>query len=231
MQLWKVRSNSERLVDKALLALGTCASGVPQSLCYKMNIPLPSREHIPLLAEAMGLQGEGVEVGVFEGYFSERILTDSKLNRLYSIDPWREFSKSEYPDRANTKQSELDARFEQVSERLERFGERSKILRTTSKEAAKQFAPASLDFVYIDANHTFEGCLADLQSWWPKLRPGGLIAGDDYCDGVLSGTNYGVKSAVSTFFNELDQPFQHTYQALHAHWPNWYAVKQEISHQ
>lgn len=37
-----------------------------------------------------------------------------------------------------------------------------------------------LDFVYVDADHSYEGVRADLEYWWPFLVTGGVICGDDY---------------------------------------------------
>lgn len=39
-----------------------------------------------------------------------------------------------------------------------------------------------IDYLYVDADHTCEGCTLDLELWWPHLRVGGLITGDDYDD-------------------------------------------------
>ncbi len=49
-----------------------------------------------------------------------------------------------------------------------------------SDEAANLFADHSVDVVWVDADHSFEGCLADIHAWWPKLRSGGFMGGDDY---------------------------------------------------
>ena len=62
-------------------------------------------------------------------------------------------------------------------------GKRAQLVRKTSVEAAKGFAEASIDWLFIDGDHTYDGCLADLEAWYPKVRPGGLISGDDYGDG------------------------------------------------
>jgi hypothetical protein len=42
------------------------------------------------------------------------------------------------------------------------------------------FEDNSLDFVYIDANHTYEGVKEDIKYWYPKVKPGGLLLGHDY---------------------------------------------------
>jgi Predicted O-methyltransferase len=39
-----------------------------------------------------------------------------------------------------------------------------------------------IDYLYVDAGHSFEDCTQDLELWWPHVRVGGLIAGDDYGD-------------------------------------------------
>jgi len=50
----------------------------------------------------------------------------------------------------------------------------------TSTHAARLFADASVDFAFIDANHTYESALEDIKAWWPKIKPGGAMAGHDY---------------------------------------------------
>lgn len=59
------------------------------------------------------------------------------------------------------------------------FPSRVQIMRMDTKEAHKLVEDGSLDFVFIDADHTYEGCAADIANWTPKVRQGGLIAGHD----------------------------------------------------
>jgi len=61
----------------------------------------------------------------------------------------------------------------------EHFPGRVKIIRTSTAEAAKIVPDGSLDFVFIDADHTYEGCIEDIRAWTPKVRKGGLICGHD----------------------------------------------------
>ena len=49
-----------------------------------------------------------------------------------------------------------------------------------SWELCKDYLPASLDFVMIDASHTYGSVMHDIACWWPKLKSTGLLAGDDY---------------------------------------------------
>tara|TARA_R110000868_G_scaffold140124_2_gene355437 strand:+ start:1125 stop:1706 length:582 start_codon:yes stop_codon:yes gene_type:complete len=66
-------------------------------------------------------------------------------------------------------------------------------IKLSTREAYKLFADASLDFVFIDADHSYEGVLEDIQLWHPKVKTGGVLAGHDY-DWT------GVKQAVIDFF-------------------------------
>ena len=63
-----------------------------------------------------------------------------------------------------------------------------------------------MDFVYIDARHDYESVLEDLNAWFHKVKPGGILAGHDYADGMLPQGDFGVKSAVDEFFAEQRHP-------------------------
>jgi hypothetical protein len=157
------------------------------------------REDLPYLLNARKLLGEGVEVGVQHGYYSEAILKAWKGKKLYSVDPWLEFRSGIYDDIANVSQSSQDAIYRNTLQRLSRFGGRSTIIRATSKEAAAKFQDRQLDFVYIDAQHDYEAVKDDIGRWFPKIRTGGVLAGHDYLDGQIEAGTFGVKSAVDEF--------------------------------
>jgi hypothetical protein len=163
-----------------------------------------TRDQLPLLLDRRGLLGTGVEIGVQRGRYSEFLLTNWHGRRLVSVDPWREVPDGEYVDRANVPQAAQEGRYRETVERLQRFGSRSEIWRMTSAEAATHVEAGTLDFVYVDARHDFDSVLEDLGCWWPKLRPGAIMAGHDYVDGDLPNGVFGVKSAVDRFFDELE---------------------------
>jgi len=58
--------------------------------------------------------------------------------------------------------------------------DRRQVIRARSVDAAARVPDGSLDFVFIDADHSYEGCAADIRAWLPKVRAGGILCGHDY---------------------------------------------------
>lgn len=78
----------------------------------------------------------------------------------------------------------------------EHFGCRYHLLHTKSVDAAPRFLNNSLDVVFIDGLHTYDGALEDIRAWWPKLNNnGGLMILNDYGTRAFPG----VKAAVRNF--------------------------------
>lgn len=161
---------------------------------------LETRELFPHLLNRLGLTGTGVEVGVREGQFSEHLLQHWRGRLLYSVDPWREFSPTDYQDSSNVPQSKQDKLYQDTIKRLLPYADRSVIWRLTSREAAPLVADGSLDFCYIDADHSYQAVREDVQLWWPKVKPVGILGGHDFiADGTYSFGTFGVQSAVNEF--------------------------------
>ncbi len=172
---------------------------------------IPSRLELPFLLNARHLTGTAVEVGVDEGAFSAYLLEHWHGQKLISVDPWLEMAPEEYADTCNTSQASMEQRYESTKRRLAPFEDRSEIWREMSVEAAERVTPGSLDFVYLDARHSYEGVTEDLQAWFALVRPGGLMAGHDYNDGVFVEGVHGVRSAVDEFFGARAIPVRHTH--------------------
>jgi hypothetical protein len=66
-----------------------------------------------------------------------------------------------------------------------------------SLEAAASFPERHFDFVFIDADHSYEGCRNDIAAWKGKVRPGGWLCGHDYT--TKAGRDVGVVRAVDEF--------------------------------
>ena len=183
---------------------------------------LPVREDLPFLLNRRGLLGAGAEIGVKTGWFSEVILDRWKGRHLISIDPWMTDAPDNYVDVANVEQPQHDEFMKETQTRLARFGERSTIWRLTSTDAAPKVPHHSLDFVYIDARHDYASVLEDLDAWYDRVRPGGVIAGHDYVDGLYDEGDFGVKSAVDEFFGKRGVRVGATFGD--PPWVSWYVV-------
>lgn len=144
----------------------------------------------------------GVEVGVFAGDLSKRLLGAKKDLKLYMVDPWIEFgSDSEYARtgdfHGNLSQLQQDECLALASGSVAFAGDRARIIRNYSIPAAATFPDGLLDFAFIDADHTYDAVKADLAAWYPKIKQGGLISGHDYNHPDFP--EWGVKRAVDEF--------------------------------
>jgi hypothetical protein len=139
----------------------------------------------PLLARLVIL-GTVVEVGVYQGLMSEHILK-TRLDVTWSgVDPWlaaddqpASFVASNDPH-ARLTQSQQDRFHQDARNRVSRFGARASIYRLPSVDVAPLLPDASLDMVFLDGDHSYEGVVADLAAWWPKLKEGGWLGGHDW---------------------------------------------------
>lgn len=130
------------------------------------------------LIDKLGL-ATGVEVGVDVGEFSQKLLSTCSLKKLYGVDFWPDDFGSDYREGFFDKSGE--SRFQKCYETLKDFivNGRCELVRGKSIEAASVFQDNTLDFVYIDGDHSLE-MLFDLYAWLPKLKVGGILAGHDW---------------------------------------------------
>ena len=142
-----------------------------------------------------------VEVGSWMGrstcYMGEQIKKSSKNIKFYAVDTWEGSEEISHKETIEKLKNENLTLFDIFNHHIQMCGVQEQVipLKTTSVEAAKQFEDNSLDFVHIDASHDYENVLADIIAWYPKVKPGGFITGDDY---VISWG--GVIQAVKEYF-------------------------------
>ena len=172
------------------------------------------------LLNRLELLGEGVEVGVAAGEFSRTILDIWEGRRLHLVDPWRHLPN--YVDLTNVSDAAHEELFRSLPQLLASHRDRYRIHRMLSQQAAESFDDRSLDFVYIDAEHTFEAVQNDLALWFPKARAGGIVAGHDFVDGSLPEGQFGVRKAVLEFEQQKGLRVAVTAEN---EWPSWYVVK------
>ena len=151
------------------------------------------------MLKTMPKQSVCVEIGVWRGQFSHILLEELDPKVLYLIDPW-----AVQPDAAGGASlaggqdgNRMDQIYSAVVNQFSEEVEQGKvvILRDYSVAALGKFADGEIDFAYLDADHSFDGVLADLEALLPKLRVGGVVMLDDYHqkgwwgDGVIRALN------------------------------------------
>jgi len=176
------------------------------------------------LCNKLGLTENAVEIGVYHGGFSHHNLLKWKGKHYYMIDAWT-FRKNDTasgsisgdknePDKASH-DKDYQIAMDAVREWLPPRSDRAIVKRMYSEAAVLTFPDGFFDFMYIDAGHEYVNVLRDLRLWWPKLRKGGMVAGDDFADfwdkfpsrKNHAGRNWGVKSAVTQFSKDVGSPF------------------------
>lgn len=158
-----------------------------------------TRYHLPDLLNTRGFHGDCVEVGTHRGLFAKSFLDRwTPPGRLWCVDPYL----PGYDDGDPASYGDRRQDYEKASRLLgEAHPGRFVFSRTTSANASTGFAAGSLDLVYVDGRHRYDSVLEDLLTWWPKVRPGGILAGHDYvCPGeVNDGWGLEVQPAVRDF--------------------------------
>ncbi|MCC6809954.1 MAG: class I SAM-dependent methyltransferase [Deltaproteobacteria bacterium] len=214
-----------------------------------MNPPFmpQSRDEFPMLLNEMGLLGTAVEVGTNRGDYAEHFRNAWRGELLLCVDPWERgyYAGESKHDRAVARRA--------CAWRLKGAVDVGSVvmLPFTSTTMAKAVNEESLDFVYIDGDHSYNGVTADLKAWWPLVKPGGIIAGHDwipdgwrcYGDGPevayaskenlpRAGWPCYVQGAVRDFFGSADRIPPGRFSGLNymspeadGGWPSWWVKK------
>lgn len=165
----------------------------------------------------------GAEIGVWMGNTSKAFLNKG-LKHLHLVDSWSPVpyeqqsvsehgSYEEYLEKykrlvgsTNPEdfQKYYDNVYQDVVEKFDRF-DNVTIHRMTSKEFFEQFKhyPEKLDWIYVDGDHSYEGCLYDLEQSRNAVVSGGRIFGDDYRWTEQNG-KFGVTRAVDEFVSKYN---------------------------
>ncbi len=96
--------------------------------------------------------------------------------KIFCIDNWQ--GSTEHQSMQEVKDGQL---FDIFTKNIDESGLRTFIVpvKSDSALAAQGFEDRSLDMIFIDGDHSFEGCYADLVAWYPKLKRGGIFLGHD----------------------------------------------------
>jgi hypothetical protein len=143
----------------------------------------------------------GAEIGVAAGETSAELLKQSPGLFLYMVDSWADpkEQRAHYRDsgdyHAMLSLTEQDQLHTSARAAVAPYNRRFEIMRMDSFTAAARLSGQVLfDFVFIDADHTYEGCRGDIEAWRGLVKPGGVLCGHDY--DLPGHPNLNVKKAV-----------------------------------
>lgn len=122
-----------------------------------------TRAYLSLFVQSGGTM---IELGVAKGRFAVELIEANPSARYIGIDRWSDHHDGE--------------EYAAAKALIEMMG--GQVIRSTFADAVGGFPDAAADLIYIDGYaHTGQLGGATLREWWPKLKPGGIFAGHDYC--------------------------------------------------
>lgn len=193
----------------------------------------PDKRDLASLVNELFPNGKGVEIGVLNGEYSKIILERWENGQLFMVDAWRHLDG--YIDMNGQDDKYHHDCLVNACKNTKQWENRAHIVRMDSVASANMFPDEYFDFVYIDADHSYEGVVRDMKAWWPKVKKGGLFCGDDYIpqDGdiwltvqgkepVYAG-KFGVRKAVNEFMEKNSLKVYET--TNEPYWKQWYTFK------
>lgn len=144
-----------------------------------------------------------IEIGSFKGrsssFMAVEIANSGKNIKFDCIDTWR--GAAEHQD---IKEVIEDTLFDVFKQNMKPVEGHYNAIRMPSVEAAALYDDESIDFIMIDGDHTFEAVCADIAAFLPKMKKGGIMAGDDAWEGTDPR-----RAAEHMFGNDVDFPGIH----------------------
>lgn len=149
-----------------------------------------------LMVDKCEPNGTIVELGAWKGRSSAFLVVEAKNKSpnisINIIDTW--LGSEEHTDEMKYNL------YEKFKSNMGRLDGLYKEHRMTTDEAVSLFEDASLDGVFIDADHSYEAVKKDIANWMPKVRKGGILAGHDYIqtfEGVIRAVNESISDFVT----------------------------------
>jgi hypothetical protein len=174
------------------------------------NMAEERKKVIEKFAKANGWTS-GAELGVWRGRTFKYLLTNLPNLKLIGVDLYAPQPDNTGPEKwtpgENGHDWDHEGYFQDIAAFCKKVNGRGKLLRMKTSEAAKLIPDESLDFVFIDADHSYEGCNADIKNWGPKVKRGGYIMGHDI---FWEGVNKAIKENFgNNYAQEEDKVWYH----------------------
>ena len=97
----------------------------------------------------------GIEIGTFKGENAKHILNNLNINKLYLIDPWKEYN--EYKESKG--QKSLNIAYNKTKKRLKNYKDKTIYLKDYSSNVINKVP--EVDYIYIDGNHAYKYVLEE----------------------------------------------------------------------
>lgn len=163
------------------------------------------RQSLRYALKKLGTIENAVEIGVREGLNAE-VLLRAGVKKLYLVDNYPEYEETWNDDgKSKPYRKKIDRKFQDgckqaMLNRLKDYNGQKEFIELSSIEASNQFAKHSLDYVYIDGDHSYEAVMKDLEAWHCKVKSDGVLAGHDFREDTFPG----VVKAVMEFANKYN---------------------------
>lgn len=158
-----------------------------------------------MLIDLIPVSGNIAEVGVFKGEFSRFILDTLRPKSLHLFDLFTGRVGSGDQDGNNFSYVDLSVVLKDISSWND---PRVIINKGDSSHELSRLEDNTFDAIYLDGDHSYEGCKKDLDVAIRKIKPGGWIMGHDYQMNMAKARtfyNFGVKRAVDEFCKTFNQ--------------------------
>ena len=136
-----------------------------------------------VLISKLPANGRVAELGTFKGEFAKHILSQSSPIELHLVDI--DFSQLN-PEISSDRRVVRHLGFTQ--------------------DVLTKFDDGYFDWIYVDADHSYEGTLKDAKLSAPKIRRGGFLVFNDFAHLDPAYGRYGVHRAVSEFAVNMKWP-------------------------
>jgi len=162
---------------------------------------------IDLIESKIPCPTNGAEIGVWYGETSRALLGSFPKLHLIMVDRYKTLTDEEAQicvSRGNKQvgrisQAEMYRAMEGAVRRTQSYYFRRTIMIGDSIQTSTLVKDSFLDFVFVDAHHSYESVRFDVQTWFPKVKPGGIVCGHDYDGRGDKHGRFGVKQAVDDF--------------------------------
>ncbi|MEX2441056.1 MAG: class I SAM-dependent methyltransferase, partial [Pontimonas sp.] len=163
-----------------------------------------------VLAGLAGKKNVGIELGVAAGSFSAKMTGSEKFAKVFGVDTYDDYYHH----------------IDEYREALSAVGLATNysLLRMTFEQARELFPGEFFDFVYVDGfAHTGQEGGQTLADWFPTVKVGGVMAGDDYHDDwpLVQWAVNDFAGALGVELKQTERTEGHSYNR----YPSWYFVK------